>query len=137
MNCQVHLCSWGFVFFFFPLFLKHSKGNESHINIGWHVYSWFGFVLNFDSYFRYPAIPNSLSLFFFFFLILLFRAALVASLYHSHSSVGRSSSWCVIELHHSSRQRRILNPLSKARDQTRILMDTCQVHYCWATKGIP
>ena len=30
------------------------------------------------------------------------------------------------DLHHSSRQPRILNPLSKARDQTRILMDPCQ-----------
>ena len=29
---------------------------------------------------------------------------------------------CVCNLHHSSRQRRILNPLSKARDRTRNLM---------------
>ena len=33
------------------------------------------------------------------------------------------------DLHHSSRQRRILDPLSKDRDGTRILMDTDQVHY--------
>ena len=32
---------------------------------------------------------------------------------------------CVCDLHHSSWQCRILNPLSKARDQTHILMDTC------------
>ena len=31
-------------------------------------------------------------------------------------------------LHHSSWQRRVLNPLSKAKDQTRILMDPNQVH---------
>ena len=30
----------------------------------------------------------------------------------------------VCDLHHSSRQRQILNPLSKARDQTCILIDT-------------
>ena len=30
---------------------------------------------------------------------------------------------CVCHLHHSSRQCGILNPLSKARDRTRILMD--------------
>ena len=30
---------------------------------------------------------------------------------------------CVCDLHHSSWQRRILNPLSKARDQACILMD--------------
>ena len=35
------------------------------------------------------------------------------------------------DLHHSSWQRWILNPL----DQTRILMDTSQVHDPWATTG--
>ena len=34
----------------------------------------------------------------------------------------------VWDLHHSSQQRRILNPLSGARDQTHILMDASQVH---------
>ena len=33
----------------------------------------------------------------------------------------------VWDLHHSSRQHRIPNPLSEARDQTCILMDTSQV----------
>ena len=45
---------------------------------------------------------------------------------------------CVFNLHHSSWQRqRILNPLSEARDQTRILMDTRQVRYLCATTGSP
>ena len=35
----------------------------------------------------------------------------------------------VYELHHSSWQGRILNPLSEARDQTCVLMDTSQVCY--------
>ena len=35
----------------------------------------------------------------------------------------------VCDLHHSSQQRWILNPLSGARDQTPNLMDTSQVHY--------
>ena len=35
----------------------------------------------------------------------------------------------VCDLHHSSRQCRILNPLSEARDRTRVLMDTSQVYY--------
>ena len=43
----------------------------------------------------------------------------------------------VCNLHHSSRPRWILNPLSEARDQTRILMDTSQVRYHWATTGTP
>ena len=34
---------------------------------------------------------------------------------------------CVYNLHHSSRQCQILNPLSKARDRTHILMDPGQV----------
>ena len=42
---------------------------------------------------------------------------------------------CICHLHHSSQQSRILNALSKARDQTRVLMDTSQVRYCWATNG--
>ena len=36
---------------------------------------------------------------------------------------------CISELHHSSQQGQILNPLSGARDRTYILMDTSQVHY--------
>ena len=36
----------------------------------------------------------------------------------------------VCDLHHSSLQCRILNPLSEARDQTCILMDMSWVHYC-------
>ena len=43
----------------------------------------------------------------------------------------------VCNLHCSSQQRRILNPLNEARDQTRVLMDTSWVHYCWATMGTP
>ena len=41
----------------------------------------------------------------------------------------------VCELHHSSWQHRILVLLSEARAQTRILMDTSWVCYCWATVG--
>ena len=35
----------------------------------------------------------------------------------------------VCDLCHSSKQHQILNPLSKARDQTCILVDTNLVHY--------
>ena len=34
----------------------------------------------------------------------------------------------IFDLHHSSQQCWILNPLSEARDQTRILMDPSRVH---------
>ena len=34
------------------------------------------------------------------------------------------------DLHYSSWQGWILNPISKARDQTCILMDAIQIHFC-------
>ena len=39
--------------------------------------------------------------------------------------------------HHSSRQCRILNPRSEARDWTCVLMDTSQISFCGATTGTP
>ena len=36
----------------------------------------------------------------------------------------------VCDLHHSSQQHQSLNPLSKARDPTCVLMDSSQVRYC-------
>ena len=41
----------------------------------------------------------------------------------------------VCDLHHSSRQCWILKPLSKARDQTCILMDASQVHNLLSHNG--
>ena len=48
-----------------------------------------------------------------------------------------TATWAsrVWDLHHSSRQRGIPNPLRKARDRTCILMDTSWIHYCWAMTG--
>ena len=42
-----------------------------------------------------------------------------AGLFHSHSNTDPS---CICNLHHSSQQGQILNPLSEARDRTHILM---------------
>ena len=44
---------------------------------------------------------------------------------------------CVCDLNQRSWQCLILNPLSKARDWTSVLMDASQVHFCWATTGTP
>ena len=44
---------------------------------------------------------------------------------------------CICDWHCSSRQHRILNPLSKARDRTFVLMDTHWVRYHRATTGTP
>ena len=43
----------------------------------------------------------------------------------------------ILYLHCSSRQLRILNPPSKARDQTQNPTDTSWIHYSWATMGTP
>ena len=42
---------------------------------------------------------------------------------------------CNCDLHQSSRQRPILNPLSEARGQTWVLVDTSQLRFHWATMG--
>ena len=44
---------------------------------------------------------------------------------------------CICDLHHSSRQRRILNPLREARARTRILMDASRIPFHRATMGTP
>ena len=44
---------------------------------------------------------------------------------------------CVCNLYHSSQQRRVLNPLSKARDRTQILMDTSEIRFCCTAMGTP
>ena len=41
----------------------------------------------------------------------------------------------ICNLHHSSWQCWMLDPLSEARDQARILMDTSRICFLWATKG--
>ena len=85
----------------------------------------------------------------FFFFFCLFRAALVAHgdsqargligavlpTYARATAMPDQSHVC--DLHHSSQQHWILNPLSKARDQTQDLMDTRWVHYHRATTGTP
>ena len=44
---------------------------------------------------------------------------------------------CICDLHHSSRQQRILNPLSEARDQTCNLMVPSRIHFRCAITGTP
>ena len=36
---------------------------------------------------------------------------------------------CICDLHHSSQQRWVLNPLSEARDRMCVLMDASQIHF--------
>ena len=55
-----------------------------------------------------------------------------ASLHHSHSNADLSH---ICDLHHSSQQCWIPHPVSKARDQTHILLDTSCVCFHCSTSG--
>ena len=86
-----------------------------------------------------------------FFIFLLFRAAptvyrgsqargligaTAASLHHSHSHArSEPDPSCVHDIHHSSLQRQILNPLNEARDQTCNLMLPSWIRFRCATMG--
>ena len=47
------------------------------------------------------------------------------------------SCFCDLDLHHSSWQYQIPDPLRKGKDQTCIFMDTSQIHFWCATVGTP
>ena len=53
------------------------------------------------------------------------------------TAAAMQDSSLVCDLHHSSRQHQILNPLSEARDRTCILMDTNQIRFHCTTMGTP
>ena len=61
------------------------------------------------------------------------RAA--APAYTTATEIRDSSHIC--DLHHNSRQRQILNPLSEASNQTCILKGTSQIHFHRTTVGTP
>ena len=63
--------------------------------------------------------------------------AVDAGVRHSHSNMESKPCLWPSDLHHSSQQCRILNPLSRARDWTHVLMDASQIVFRWATMGIP
>ena len=73
-------------------------------------------------------------LFYFILFYLLFRAA--PSAYGSSQAHGRIRATAV-NLHHSSQQPRIFNPLSEARDWTRSLMGTSWIRFPCTTMGTP
>ena len=53
------------------------------------------------------------------------------------AQLQQTQIWACLQLHHSWWQHRILNPLSGARDQTWVLMDTSPIHFHWAMIGTP
>ena len=99
------------------------------------------------------SLSPSLSLFFFFFFFFFFFVYLGPHLWHMEvprlgvelelqmpaytTATATRDLSLICNLHHSSRQCRILNPLGKVRDRTRVLMHTSQIHFCRATTGTP
>jgi len=96
-----------------------------------------------------PSEDNKKGFSFFLFLFFLFffraeptayrvsqaRGPIRATAYTTATATQDPSHIC--DLHHSSQQCQILNPLSKARDPTRNLMVPSQIHFCCATTGTP
>ena len=116
------------------------------INIGVQVSFW---ITGLSRYMPRSGISGSYGSSIFSFLFCLFRAApaaqggsqargwigaTAAGLRQSHSNMGSEP---ICDLHHSAWQHWILNPLSKARDQTCNLMVPSQTCFCCATRGTP
>ena len=61
--------------------------------------------------------------------------ATAAGLCHSQSNSGsKQHLWATPQL---TQQHQIPNPLSEARDQTCMLMETSQIHFCYSVMGTP
>ena len=86
----------------------------------------------------------------FFFFFLLFRVTPVAYMEVPRlrvqlelplpaytTAIATPDPSCICDLHHSSWQCQILNPLSKARDRTCTLMNTSRIHFRCTTTGTP
>ena len=69
--------------------------------------------------------------FFFFWLFRTTPTAYVSS--QARALIGDIAA----DLHHSSQQHQIINPLSEVRDQTHILMDASWICFCFTTTGTP
>ena len=67
-------------------------------------------------------------LYFFFFLAFIFVGLHLQHMEVPRLGVQLQDLSCVCDRHHSSQQCQILNPLSKARDPTQILMVSSWVH---------
>ena len=53
------------------------------------------------------------------------------------TAIATQDPSCICDLHHSSQQCQIPDPLREARDRTHILMDTSRIHFCCTTTETP
>ena len=84
-------------------------------------------------------LPDLVFLFFFlsFFFFCLFVFSGATSMAYRGSQARGLIGATAAGLHHSSWQRRILNPLSKARAQTHNLVVPSRIRFCRAMTGTP
>ena len=98
----------------------------------------------------WPVYILSLTTFFFFFFFLVFSGLclwhmevpklgveLELQLLAYATATATPDPRLVCDVHHSSWQHQILNPLSEARNWTCVLMDASQIRFCWAMMGTP
>ena len=107
----------------------------------------------FSSWWNFWSFPkclfNFISFFFFFFFFCPFRVApthmevprpgveLELQLPAYATATATPDPSHIFDLHHSSQQRWILNPLSEAKDRTWVLVVASQIRFLWATAGTP
>ena len=87
-----------------------------------HTIFYFIFLTFLGPYLRHVEVPR---------LVIELELQLLA--YTTATATGDPS--CICDLHHSSLQSQILNPLSGAMDQTCILLDTSQIRFPLAMAG--
>ena len=130
IDCQVFLQqTWAYS----ELAKNRSWGSAAYIHVSIHVYS---YIFIYVYIHVYMFIDMYIFLVCWFFLI--FFGGEVTSWHMEVPWLGSVPDLsCVWDLHHSSQQHWIVNPLSKARDRTCILMVTSQICFHSATMGIP
>ena len=102
----------------FCQFLLYSKKNDPVIHIHFLSFFFFSVFCFLELHSWYMEVPR-------------LGAELELQLPTYTTGTGTPDPSRIFDLHHSSRQCQILNPLNKTRDWTCILMDTTSwVHYC-------
>ena len=109
------------VYSLWTIFYIGFRNNKIH----WHCFSFFSFFFLFLFCFLGPHLWHMK--------VPRLGIKLELQLLASTTATATQDPSHICDPHHSSWQRQILNPVSKARDRTLNLMDTSQIHFCCAT----
>ena len=86
--------------------------------------------------FNYVKVKVRLAILYLFIYLFIYLFRVAPAAYGGSEARGQIRA-VAASLRHSSQKRQILNPLSKVRNWTRILMDAIRSVNCWATVGTP